>query len=130
MKKILLTLLFFFSIYLSSYALNEEEIFDEKEKILSLYSLSNNAIEIEKEILTRTNISVSLSKVGWNLEPDISENIKNVMNRLNLNYAMTTYSYLGIFSVIKVYRRLESQWFSYFHPIIDSDLLNMLKQKE
>jgi hypothetical protein len=114
MKKISLVLLFFIFVY-PTYALTEEEIFDEKEQTLSLYALSNNPTEIEKAILARPGITVHLSNAGWRLAPNISENIKNMMNKLNLNYAMTTYR---IFSgpyggIIIVYRRLENQWFIY-----------------
>jgi len=69
-----------------------------------------------------------LAKVGWKLDNDISENVKNVMQRLNLNYAMTAYSYYGLFSAIIVYRRVEDQWFSYIHPVIGSDLLDLMKK--
>jgi len=125
MKKISLVLLLIFAVYFSGYALTKEEIFNEKEKILSLYYLSNNNIEIEKEIFDNNYIYISLSKVGWQLNDNISENVKNVMNKLNLNYAMTTYSYYGIFNTIIVYRRLEDEWFSFIYPIpmIGFDLL-------
>jgi len=114
MKKISLVLLFFIFIY-PVYALTEQEIFDEKEGKLSLYALSNNITEIEKAILARADIIVRLDNAGWRLAPNMSENIKNEMNKLNLNYAMTTYrnSSLGPYGGIIVYRRLENQWFIY-----------------
>jgi hypothetical protein len=126
MKKALLIILFFLNVYFFSYALTEEEIYDEREKRLSLYSLSNNASEIERAILARTEINITLANVSWELDPNISESIKDVMNRLNLNYAMTSHSYLGFLGAIMVYRRVGSQWFIYVYPIFSSNLLDLL----
>jgi len=91
MKKLILAIIIFISVVSFSYALIEEEIFDEIEKQLSLYSLSNNVGEIESAIKSRTGKTAKLSDIGWNLSSEVSSNIKDVMNRLNLNYAMTTY---------------------------------------
>jgi hypothetical protein len=120
-KKLILTFIIFIIIVNFCYALTEEEIFNENSNRLSLYSLSNNIGEIEKAFTTRTGKIVKLSDVGWDLSPNISSNVKNVMNRLNLNYSMTTYIEFGTSRVIIVYRRVGEQWFIYRRSVYDSD---------
>lgn len=112
MKKFMLILVLFIIVVSFSYALTEEEIFNEKENQLSLYSLSNNVSEIETAIKTRAGKTAKLSDIGWNLSSEISTNVKDVMNRLNLNYAMTTYLGFGLLRVTIVYRRVGDQWFT------------------
>jgi len=113
-KKLILTLIVFVIVINFCYALTEEEIFDEIEKQLSLYSLSNSVGEIESAIKSRTGKTAKLSDVGWSLSSEVSSNIKDVMNKLNLNYAMTTYLAVGFMRVTIVYRRVGDQWFTCF----------------
>lgn len=134
MKKLVLAPILFIIVFNFCYALTEEEIFDEESEQLSLYSLSNNINEIESAILARTGTTVKLSDVGWSLSSNISSNIKSVMNRLNLNYSMTTYLspyiQLGSTRMIIVYRRVGEQWFTYKQVVIDSSLLELLKNNQ
>jgi len=131
MKKFILIIIMLISVVNFSHALTEEEIFNETDKHLSLYSFSNNASEIETVIKTRTGITVKLSDVGWELSSRISSNIKDTMNRLNLNYSMTTYlsPYMqaGFVRVIYLYRRVGDQWFIYQQTVIDQSLIELLK---
>jgi hypothetical protein len=132
MKKLMITFLIICNIYSFVYALTEEEIFDTNSEHLSLYSLSNDVREIENAILARTGISLSLVNAGWKLTPNISSNIKDAMNRLNLNYAMTSYLPANMpFSFAKliiVFRRVGEQWFTYMHIEIDENFRELLKE--
>jgi len=112
MKRLMLVLVIFIIVANFSYALTEEEIFNEKENKLLLYSLSNNTSEIETSIEARAGKTAKLSDIGWSLSSDVSSNVKDVMNRLNLNYAMTTYLENEFTRVTIVYRRVRDQWFT------------------
>jgi hypothetical protein len=132
MKRLIIAFLIISSIYNFGYALTEEEIFDTNSEHLSLYSLSNDIGEIENAILARTGISISLRNAGWRLTQNISSNIKDTMNRLNINYAMTSYLPANMpFSfakVIIVFRRVGEQWFTYMHIEIDENFRELLKE--
>jgi len=112
MKKSILTVIILIGVINFSFALTEEEIFNERSKRFSLYSLSNDIDEIENAILTRAARVVNLSDIGWDLSPNISSNVKATMIKLDLNYAMTTYSGFGLSRIIIVYRRVGDLWFT------------------
>jgi len=111
-KKSILTVIILISVINFSFALTEEEIFNERSKRFSLYSLSNDIDEIENAILIRADRVVNLFDVGWDLSPNISSNVKDTMIKLNLNYAMTTYSGFGLSRIVIVYRRVGDLWFT------------------
>jgi hypothetical protein len=117
MKKGIFTVVFLIMIYLPLFALVEEEIFVEGTDSLLKYSLSNNINEIERAIQSRTGITMNLSDIGWTLNPALSISVKNLMNKHNLNYSMTTYIE-GIFRYIIVNRRVGENWFFISYKVI------------
>ena len=112
MKKSILTIIIFLAVINYTFALTEAEIFNEKTRRFTLYSLSNDVDEIEYAILTRAARAVNLSDIGWDLSPNISANVKATMINLNMDFAMTTYSGSGLSRVVIVYRRVEDLWFT------------------
>ncbi|MCL2478150.1 MAG: hypothetical protein FWF22_01520 [Treponema sp.] len=72
--------------------------------------------EIEAAIKARAGITISLSEIAWNLNPDLSKNVIDVMNKYNYNYSMTTYNtpiYGVDFKTIIVNRKVNNKWFVY-----------------
>jgi len=69
----------------------EEEIFIESLNQLLKYSLSNDISDIEGAIKNRLNIKINLSETNWRLNTQLSEDVKNIMNKNNTIYSMTTY---------------------------------------
>jgi hypothetical protein len=95
-------------------ALTEEEIFVEDAGILLKYSLSNSPREIENAIRDRNGYSFDLSDVTWRQNSALSKNVKEVMNRYNVDYSMTTYKE-GIYIYIIVNRRRGNNWFIFMY---------------
>jgi hypothetical protein len=112
MKKLILTIIIFITVINFTFSLTEAEIYNERSKRFSLYSLSNDVDEIENAILARAARVVNLSDIGWDLSPNISANVKATMIKLDMNFAMTTYSGFGLSRIIIVYRRVEDLWFT------------------
>ena len=71
----------------------EEDIYIENRGTLK-YSLSNDFNQIQKAIhkLTGNDDISFIYNYGWQLNPVLSENVKKIMNKLNVNYSMTYYS--------------------------------------
>lgn len=112
MKKSILTIIILISVVNFSFALTEVEIYNERSRRLTLYSLSNDIDEIENAILTRADRVVNLFDVGWDLSPNISSNVKAAMIKFDMNFAMTTYSGFGLSRIVIVYRRVGDLWFT------------------
>ena len=88
----------------------EENIYVEGYGYLK-YSLSNSIEEIKKSMLNRTgkhNLNF-IDGIRWYLNPNLSENVKSVMNRNNSNYSMTMY-YEGSTRVIVINKRIGNDW--------------------
>jgi hypothetical protein len=76
---------------------------------LLTYSLSNSLDEIEKTIFTRTGKNIKLINVIWKMNTSVlSQNVKALMNRHNVNYSMTAYD-----RHITVNKRENNQWYYY-----------------
>jgi hypothetical protein len=88
----------------------EEEIFVEETDMILKYSLSNNLNEIERAINRRVGVAVNLSEATWRINPELSNSVKELMNRRNMNYSMTTWTE-GIYRFVIVNRRVGSNWF-------------------
>ena len=119
MKISVFLIIFLLFISIPLFALTEEEIFVEGTDMLLRYSLSNDLQEIERAIQNRTDFSISLSNIAWVLNPELSISVKNLMNRLNLNYSMTTWNE-GIYRYVIVNRRVGNNWFIYQYTLFDS----------
>jgi len=118
MKKSIFIFLILFLISIYIFALTEEEIFVEGTDMLLRYSLSNDLREIERAIQNRIGSSINLSNIAWVLNPELSISVKNLMNRLNVNYSMTTWNE-GIYRYVIVNRRVGNNWFIYQHVLFD-----------
>lgn len=71
------------------------------------YSLSNSLDEIENVIFLRSGKRVNLSNANWSLNTlGLSQNVKTVMNRHNVNYSMTI-----VGNSIIVNKRDGNQWY-------------------
>jgi len=118
MKRIIAVFLLF-GVVLSVNALTVEEIFEEETSTLKKYSFSNDLKEIQNEIDTKINKNMDLNNIAWRLVKDdptpffdhiMPQNVKNAMNRLNVNYSLNIII-TGYQSTIIVYRRVDTQWF-------------------
>jgi len=71
------------------------------------YSLSNNIEDIENAVFTRTGYTINLRTTRWDLNTeDLSQNVKTVMNRHNVNYSMTIFD-----DSVIINRRDGNRWF-------------------
>ena len=57
-----------------------------------LYSLSNSIDDIEIAMLERTGQIIELKNTYWKINTELSINVKNLMNKHQVNYSMTTLS--------------------------------------
>jgi hypothetical protein len=78
--------------------------------LLLKYSLSKDIAGIERAIKARTKHHWNGHQQNWGLNTGLSENVKKLMNKYNVNYSMTTYP-KGPFRVIIVNRHRENEWF-------------------
>ena len=71
----------------------EEDIYIESVGVLR-YSLSNDFSKIKDAIYRRKeNWDISyIEKYGWQLNHELSGNVKKAMNKHNVNYSMTSYT--------------------------------------
>ena len=124
MKKGILSFLLFFTVSLYVFALTEEEIFVEGPDLLLRFYLSNDLNEIQETINTRFGVNIDLRNVSWKLAEDMSESIKELMTRNNVNFSMTLITRMSVFmKEIIVYRFVQNRWFKYTHYIIDGSIL-------
>jgi len=89
----------------------EEDIYIENIGVLR-YSLSNDIYKIQDEIYRRTgNDDFSfIDEYCWRLNTELSNNVKRVMNRLNVNYSMTYFTENGI-QYLVVNKREGNRWY-------------------
>jgi hypothetical protein len=89
----------------------EQDIYIESIGVLK-YSLSNNIETIRNAVFTRTgkkDINF-IDTYGWQLNFNLSENVKKAMNKLNVNYSMTFYTD-GNYQVLIINKRSGSNWY-------------------
>jgi tetratricopeptide (TPR) repeat protein len=94
----------------------EEEIFVELPENTGRffkYSLSNSLAEIGHAIYVRTGLKFDLEKAVWELNHRLSVSVKDLMNRHNVEYSMTTWIEEGHRSII-INRRSRNKWFYCF----------------
>ena len=93
----------------------EEDIFIEETGQLLKYTFSNDLKEIEKAISSRTARNISLDGADWQLNLQLSNNVKSAMTKHNTNYSMTTYVSTimpeMVIRIIIVNRRSGDRWF-------------------
>jgi hypothetical protein len=87
---------------------DEEEIDIEGHRLT--YTLSNNLDDIESAIYARTNRTIDLNCLPWPPNLHLSESVKAVMNRRNVNYSMTVSTSKGRRYFI-VNKRENGRWF-------------------
>jgi tetratricopeptide (TPR) repeat protein len=91
----------------------EEEIYvefpDDTGKFFK-YSLSNNLSEIGRAIYARVGVKFDLEEVAWELNHRLSVSVKDLMNRHNVDYSMTTWTE-GSHKRIIINRRSGNKWF-------------------
>ena len=89
----------------------EEDIFIDIIGFLK-YSLSNNPLIILDAITKRTGYKIddNINSIEWLLNTGLSENVKNVMNKHDVNYSMTTYVENSIKRVIINKREIDG-WY-------------------
>jgi len=89
----------------------EEDIYIENIGVLR-YSLSNDIYKIQDEIFNRIgNDDFSfIDGYCWMLNTELSNNVKRVMNRLNVNYSMTCFTEDGIHYLI-INKKEGNRWY-------------------
>jgi hypothetical protein len=89
----------------------EEDIYIENIGVLR-YSLSNDIYKIQNEIFNRIgNDDFSfIDGYCWRLNTELSNNVKRVMNSLNINYSMTCFTEDGIQYLI-INKREGNRWY-------------------
>jgi len=89
----------------------EEDIYIENRGILR-YSLSNDINKIKVAIYKHTgNDDFSfINEYGWRLNTNLSNNVKLVMNKYDVNYSMTYYSKDGI-QFLVINKREGNRWY-------------------
>ena len=107
----------------------EEEIDLENEGYGILkYSLSNNLDDINTAIFNRTGFLFDLDDSKWKENNGLSPKVKELMDKYNVNYSMTTYSNNNINQLI-INKRSEDNWLykKYYEVkgifITDADLI-------
>ena len=78
------------------------------------YLLFNDINKILKDYLNQIGINkISfIKKVEWILDRKLSENVKNAMNKYNVNYSITIYVENNV-EITVIYKREENEWYSY-----------------
>ena len=89
----------------------EENIYVENFGLLK-YSLSNDIGLIQSAIIKRTGNSDTsfIHRYGWQLNPVLSENVKNVMSKHNVNYSMTYFTHEGYWTLL-INKRDGEKWY-------------------
>ncbi|MCL2793042.1 MAG: hypothetical protein FWD87_08110 [Spirochaetaceae bacterium] len=89
----------------------EEKITLEETGQLLKYSLSNDLNDIKNAIYERTGYSINLDDVIPKLNPYLSVSVKQLMNKYNANFSMTT-SRKDNAICVWINRRVVDEWFT------------------
>jgi hypothetical protein len=73
------------------------------------YFLSNNLYDIEKAIFSISGFTHNLSNAIWQKNPNLSINVRKIMDKHKLVYSMTTYYHQGIRQLV-VNKHFENDW--------------------
>ena len=89
----------------------EEDIYIENIGVLR-YSLSNDIYKIQEAIYRRTGNDnfIFIDEYCWRLNPELSNNVKRVMNRLNVNYSMTCFNEYSV-QYLVINKREGNKWY-------------------
>ena len=88
----------------------EKEIFIDGLDILLKYYLSNNFDVIKDTVYTKIGNNINIDNSSWKINPELSIDVKNAMNQLDVNYSMALYTLDG-FKHLAVNRRFQNKWF-------------------
>jgi len=107
----------------------EEFIFLEEESPeLYNFSLSNSLDDIKTAIYTRTGSDFDLDNAYWKLEPELSDDIKHLMNKHHIIYSMATwYEEKEKRRYLVVYMHVGKKWFYTRHNQEDGKIYNYEK---
>ena len=83
---------------------------DPKEDVFLNYSLSNSLDDIKIAIFNRTGLDLNIEKAKWVYNPYLSVSVKQLMNKHQVSYSMTTY-YEGKVRIITINMRVGDNWF-------------------
>ena len=87
------------------------------------YYLSNNIEDIDKIIYSIIDKKLNLNNIKWQLNPKLSQKVKDLMNKLNLKYSMTLYTWNGVRYLV-VNMQDNSDWYSIVFTEINGNFLN------
>ena len=89
----------------------EEKIYIENKGYLQ-YTISNNLDVIVNEIYNRLRCQLpdTPSQIPWNTNPDINQNVKDTMNKHNMNYS-TTSLWEGSTEYVVINKRQDNNWY-------------------
>jgi curved DNA-binding protein CbpA len=89
----------------------EEKIYVENKGYLQ-YTISNNLDVIVNEIYNRLRCQLpdTPSQIPWNINPDINQNVKDTMNKHNMNYS-TTSLWEGSTEYVVINKRQDNNWY-------------------
>jgi hypothetical protein len=107
----------------TSFAYFEEEILLDGRDQLYKYSLSNNLEYIRYAIYERTGYNINLENVVPKLNHQLSNKVKDLMNKYNVEYSMTSYTHGGNLR-IAINRRVGDQWYFVSFAEVEGKLYN------
>jgi len=83
------------------------------------YTLSNDLNVITNEIYNRfkCSLSVSPSQIQWNLNPALSQNVKKIMSKHDMDYSVTSFWERSIECVV-INKKAGSNWYTACYEII------------
>ena len=74
------------------------------------YSLSNSLDNIKIAIFNRTGLDIKLEKAKWVYNPNLSISVKQLMNKYQVSFSMTTY-FENLVNIICINMRVGDNWF-------------------
>ena len=83
---------------------------DPKDDVFLNYSLSNSLDDIKIAIFNRTGLDLKLEKSKWVYNSYLSVSVKQLMNKHQVSYSMTTYCE-GKVRIITINMRVGDDWF-------------------
>jgi predicted ATPase len=90
----------------------EETILLEEWKQYFKYSLSNDLNQIILTINSKTRFNINLEDIKWKLNTELSKNVKDLMDKYQVDYSMTTYSDKNYYFLV-INKRTCKEWFTF-----------------
>jgi len=92
------------------------------------FSLSNSLNDIKTAIYARTGLDFDLDNAYWQLESELSDNIKHLMKKHHVTYSMTTwYNEKEKRRYLVIYMHVGKKWFHTRHNQEDGKIYNYEK---